>query len=253
MAHQKEDANHVSLPSSIAVIIPAFNESAKIGSTLAAIGRSSSSEIIVVDGGSVDNTQEIAASSGARVLSSPKGRARQMNAGANVARSDILLFLHADTLLPTGFEKPVRRAMVRPGVAAGAFRLRFDRRPSFLLRAVEHTANCRAVYLQMPFGDQAIFLRRELFREVGGFADTPIMEDVELMRRLRGKGNVVIVPDFVVTSARRYDRSGTLRRVLVNKVSILGYYLGVSPWRILRWYDSPGRFRSWGDKADCNE
>lgn len=221
----------------VSIIIPALNESAHIARTLATIEDPSRSEVILVDGGSRDETPDLAESWGAKLLVSQEGRAKQMNTGAAEAQGSILLFLHADTRLPKGFDDQILLALTSPGIAAGAFRLRFDGRPSPLLRVIEWTANWRSQYLQMPFGDQGIFLPKDLFVETGGFKEIPIMEDVELIRRLKRKGRIFIVPSPVVTSSRRYEASGILKRMLINKAARMGYYMGVSPWRIVRWYD----------------
>jgi len=158
-----------------------------------------------------------------------------MNAGAEAAEGTFLVFLHADTRLPEEFDGYVRRILTESGVAAGAFQLKIDD-PSARLRLIEKAANWRSRYLQMPYGDQAIFLRRELFREMGGFPDLPIMEDFQLIRRLRGRGRIVIAPAAVVTSARRWKQLGALRTTLINQLMILGFYLDLEPSRLARWY-----------------
>lgn len=223
---------------SITIVIPALNEGKRILHTLDAIEPASELEVIVADAGSTDDTPRLAASWGARVILAPRCKARQMNAGAAVARGEVLLFLHADTLLPRGFRREIIRTMARPGVSAGAFRLRFDGKRSLFLRIIECTANWRAHYLQMPFGDQGIFLRKTVFREVGGFPRIPIMEDVEIVRRLRRRGCIMVVPLCVVSSARRYERDGAIRRTLINKAVFFGYLFGVSPNRLLGLYET---------------
>ncbi len=158
-----------------------------------------------------------------------------MNAGAEAAKGEFLVFLHADTRLPEGFDHHVRRILTESGVAAGAFQLQIDA-PSARLRLIERAANWRSRYLQMPYGDQAIFLRAELFHEMGGFPDLPIMEDFQLIRRLQGEGRIVIAPAAVSTSARRWKQLGALRTTLINQLMILGFYLGFEPSRLARWY-----------------
>jgi len=234
----------------ISVIIPTLNEAAHIrGAVTSAASPVATSddtapghevEIIVVDGGSSDRTPEVAAAAEVRsvnvkVISGPRGRARQMNAGAEVASGDVLLFLHADTRLPHGFHEHVAGALADPGVAAGAFGLRFDSR-TLGIRFIERTANWRARRRRMPYGDQAIFLRADTFRKAGGFPDIPIMEDLELVRRLQRLGRVVILPVDVVTSARRWLKLGVARVTLLNQAAILARGLGVSPQKIARWY-----------------
>ncbi len=222
-------------PPDISVIIPVLNDAEALDLALGSTQDYTGVECIVVDGGSSDESAEVAQSRGVKVLHSPPGRARQMNAGAEVAEGRFLLFLHADTRLPEGFDGHVRRILTGSGVAAGAFQLQIDA-PSGRLRLIEKTANWRSRYLQMPYGDQAIFLRKELFCEMGGFPDLPIMEDFQLIRRLQGEGRIVIAPAAVVTSARRWKKLGALRTTLLNQLMILGFYLGLEPARLARWY-----------------
>ena len=222
-------------PPDISVIIPVLNDAEALDLALGSTQDYTGVECIVVDGGSSDESAEVAQSRGVKVLHSPPGRARQMNAGAEVAEGRFLLFLHADTRLPEGFDGHVRRILTGSGVAAGAFQLQIDA-PSARLRLIEKAANWRSRYLQMPYGDQAIFLRKELFREMGGFPDLPIMEDFQLIRRLQGEGRIVITPVAVVTSARRWKKLGALRTTLFNQMMILGFYLGFEPARLARWY-----------------
>ena len=222
-------------PPDISVIIPVLNDAEALDLALGSTQDYTGVECIVVDGGSSDESAEVAQSRGVKVLHSPPGRARQMNAGAEVAEGRFLLFLHADTCLPEGFDGHVRQILTGSGVAAGAFQLQIDA-SSARLRLIEKTANWRSRYLQMPYGDQAIFLRKELFREMGGFPDLPIMEDFQLIRRLQGEGRIVIAPAAVVTSARRWKKLGALRTTLLNQLMILGFYLGLEPARLARWY-----------------
>jgi rSAM/selenodomain-associated transferase 2 len=219
----------------VTVIIPTLNEAATIAATITSAQSASDVEVIIADGGSRDDTVERARSCGAQVLSTSAGRAEQMNAGATAAKGDILLFLHADTCLPERFDECVREALSRPDVVAGAFRLRFDS-PRWGLRVIEWLANWRSTRLHMPYGDQAIFLRAETFHDIGGFPDIPVMEDFELMRRLRRRGRIRIAPVSVVTSARRWTERGVLKTTLINQAMIIAYLLGVSPSRLARWY-----------------
>jgi rSAM/selenodomain-associated transferase 2 len=222
--------------SSISVVIPALNEARRIREALDSVGHGDGLEVIVVDGGSEDETPALAERWGARVVAFPRGRALQMNAGARLAAGEALLFLHADSRLPADFRERVRETLASPGVAAGAFEVRFDA-SSLALRVVEWTANWRARHSQLPFGDQAIFVRADTFRGMGGFREIPIMEDVDLIRRLRKRGRILVVPSPVVTSPRRYEDTGVIWRTLLNKIAITGYYLGVSPERIARLYE----------------
>ncbi len=219
----------------ISIIIPTLNEAGNIKEAIATTQPGTNIEIIVVDAGSEDGTVEIAKSLGIKVISSSPGRAVQMNAGALAASGDILLFLHADTRLPTGFDDMIRTALQQPGTVAGAFNLRID--ASLLsLRSVEWGVNARSHFYQMPYGDQAIFLTKEVFQQMGGFPELPIMEDFELMRRLKRTGCIVIIPTPVVTSARRWLQKGVSKTTLLNQIVIIAYLLGVSPKRICRWY-----------------
>ncbi|MBE9038953.1 TIGR04283 family arsenosugar biosynthesis glycosyltransferase [aff. Roholtiella sp. LEGE 12411] len=219
----------------ISIIIPAINEAGNIKEAIATIELSKNIEVIVVDGGSQDDTVAIAQSLGVKVISSSPGRAAQMNAGAMAASGEILLFLHADTRLPTGFDAMIPTALQQPRTVAGAFNLRID--ASLLsLRWVEWGVNWRSRFCQMPYGDQAIFVTKQIFQEIGGFPELPIMEDFELMRRLKNTGRIVIIPVPVITSPRRWLQKGVLKTTLLNQIVIIAYLLGVSPKRIHSWY-----------------
>jgi rSAM/selenodomain-associated transferase 2 len=225
----------------ISIIIPVLNEVGTIEKVLASTRSSTNVETIVVDGGSVDGTLELVQSLGVKVLSSPTGRACQMNVGALAATGKILLFLHGDTLLPPEFDTMVRATLKppKPGCrkspVAGAFALQIDA-PLRSLRLIERGVNWRSRFLQMPYGDQAIFLKAETFQQIGGFAHLPIMEDFELVRRLRSMGHIALIPAPVVTSARRWLNKGIFQTMLINQIVILAYLLGVSPKQIVGWY-----------------
>jgi rSAM/selenodomain-associated transferase 2/rSAM/selenodomain-associated transferase 1 len=223
------------IPPRLSVIIPAFHEAELIASVLAAVSGIPEAEVIVVDGGSTDGTPELAAAYGAKVFSTNRDRAKQMNLGALKARGKVLLFLHADTHLPQGFEKHVLASISEPGAVGGAFELRIDACARGL-RFIERMANWRSRRLQLPYGDQALFVKADVFRELGGFPDLPIMEDYELVRRLKRTGRIVILPIAAATSARRWLRLGVWRTTLVNQLIILGYHLGVSPQLLSRFY-----------------
>jgi rSAM/selenodomain-associated transferase 2 len=215
----------------ISIVIPVLNEANALPKILSL--RATNIEIIVVDGGSQDSTVEIAKSSGVKVLQTQSGRAIQMNAGAAIATGEILLFLHADTRLPNGFDRMIRETLSH--AISGAFQLKIDATlPG--LRWVEWGVNLRSRYFQLPYGDQAIFLRTDTFEKMGGFPNLPIMEDFEFVRSLKQWGNIAIVPDFVLTSGRRWQKLGVFRTTIVNQIVILAYFLGVSPQRILQWY-----------------
>ena len=219
----------------LSVVIPALNEAGQIAETLSALARSSNVEIIVVDGGSADGTIAVARAADVRVLEARPPRSIQMNVGAAAAGGDLLLFLHADTRLPAGFEAQVRQMLARPRVAAGAFRLRIDGSLRGL-RTIEAVANLRSRLLQMPYGDQALFMRRSLFWDLGAFPPIPIMEDFELVRRLKRRGRIALAPGCAETSARRWLRLGAVKTWLVNQCVIAAYCAGVSPQRLAAWY-----------------
>lgn len=219
----------------ISIIIPVLNEAKNITQALASIQPSANVEVIVVDGGSQDNTVELAQSWGVKVLSAAIGRACQMNAGAKIATGDILLFLHADTRLPPGFDTLARTIATQPDTVAGAFALQIDAK-LWSLRLIEIGVNWRSRWLQMPYGDQAIFLKSAIFHKIGRFPDLPMMEDFELMRRLRRIGRIAIIPVPVLTSGRRWLQKGVFKTTLINQIAIIAYLLGVSPKRIVRWY-----------------
>ena len=219
----------------LSIIIPTLNEAGQIEETINRIPASESVEIVVVDGGSSDGTADKALESGVRVLSTASSKAEQMNAGAAAAHGEVLLFLHADTCLPKQFEKKVLATVTREGVSAGAFTLGIDSRDSGL-RFIERVANWRARLFKMPYGDQALFVSRQLFFEIGGFADYPIMEDFELVRRLKKKGQIVILPESVKTSPRRWQNFGVIKTWLLNQIIIGAYFIGIPPQRLAFWY-----------------
>lgn len=223
------------LPPSISVVIPTFNEAENLSATLASARSSVDVEIIVVDGGSSDDTVELAMRSGVRLLTTTGGRARQINAGALAASGEVLLFLHGDTRLPPGFDKHVLNLLAMPGTVAGAFALGIDG-SEIGLRVIEKLASFRSRFFQMPYGDQAIFVRPNLLRAIGGFPDMPIMEDFVLMQRLKKKGRVAIAPFAVKTSARRWKKLGILKTTLINQAVLLAYFLGSDHERLARWY-----------------
>ena len=223
-------------PGLISVIIPALNEAGRIGRAIASAG--GNAEIIVADGGSADATRVEARAAGARVISAPRGRARQMNAGAALARGEHLVFLHADTVLPLGWEAEVRRILATPGTSAGAFRFRVDRR----LRGmglIEAMVHGRTRWLGMPYGDQAIFITSRIFGRVGGYPDLPLMEDVALMRALRPFGRIRQSSLPAISSARRWESLGVTRATLSNWTLALAYLAGLNLNTIERLYRRP--------------
>lgn len=212
----------------ISVVVPTLNEAGAIP-RLAAL-RASEVELIISDGGSVDQTVPLALAHDLRVVEGARGRGAQMNRGAAEASGNILLFLHADTRLPDGWADAVRDTLARPGVVAGAFGFRTDA-PGGRFRLLEWLVRLRPT----PYGDQAIFLLRDVFEAVGGFPEWPIMEDPELVRRLRRRGRVEIAPLDSVVSARRYEQYGLLRTTWLNQKCLWAWRMGVAPGRIAKW------------------
>jgi len=235
-------------PETLSIIIPALDEADRIETALAGTEEIPSvTERIVVDGGSRDGTEQRARACGAKVIASAPMRSAQMNAGARAAEGTVLLFLHADTRLPPGFEHHVFEVLDRPDTVAGAFRLGIDG-PSPGLRIIEWLANFRSICMGIPYGDQAIFLRAGRFRKTGGFPEIPIMEDFAFMQRLRRKGRIGIAPVAVSTSARRYEEFGFWRTTWINQIMIIAYLMGVSPARMARWYRSGMRRRTGSER-----
>ena len=218
----------------ISVVIPALNEARNIAATIESAA-AEAKEVIVVDGGSSDETVAIAEATGARVVATEAHRARQMNEGAEAAMGDVLLFLHADTRLPTEYGSAVERTLNSKGVAAGAFSLAIDGTGA-KYRLVEAVVAIRSRLNSLPYGDQAIFVCARTFADTGGFADMPLMEDYEFVRRIRRRGRVVIVQQQVVTSSRRWQRLGVVRTAVLNFAIIVAYHLGAEPARLAGWY-----------------
>jgi len=210
----------------LSVIIPALDEVKRIEKTIRrALCRDA--EVSVVDGGSRDGTREAARRAGASVLKSRKGRGVQQNHGAAAAKSRVLLFLHADTLLPEHYVNHVFEALLERRAALGAFRFKMDvENPG--ARIVEALVNFRSRFLGMPYGDQALFIRKDLFEKAGGFPETPIAEDYFFVRRTRRYGRTVLCRAAVETSARRWRHLGFVRTTLVNQVILAGLAWGIS-------------------------
>ena len=222
----------------ISIIIPVLNEAEIIQPTLNLLQQYSQVEIIVVDGGSQDNTVALAVQTGVKVISVHQNRAAQMNAGANIARGDILLFLHADTRLPSNFVELAIETLKPNNVVAGAFELAIDGE-DLSLRLIELLVKVRSHLFSLPYGDQAIFISKKAFVDSGGFADLPIMEDFEFIKRI-GKG-IAIAPATVTTSGRRWQKLGVWKTTLINQAIIAGYYLGISPTKLSNFYRNRGK------------
>ena len=221
----------------LSIIIPTLNEAGGILPALHALAsiRAQGGEIILADGGSVDGTAEISASSCDIVVSAPSGRAAQMNAGAAVATGDVLLFLHADTRLPQEAFALVANALDRGGPCWGRFDVSLDsRRP--LLRVVAAMINLRSRVTGVTTGDQAMFMTRAAFNAAGGFPAIALMEDVAMSKRLRRLSAPACLHDRVVTSARRWETHGIFRTILLMWWLRLAYYLGAAPEELARRY-----------------
>lgn len=240
----------------ISVIIPTLNEEQVLPRTLAHTAGLDFDELIVVDGGSSDRTQQIVRSLGyeargagreappsnpeprtshLRLITSAAGRATQMNVGAAASAGNTLLFLHADTLLPPDAKPTIQAAMSDPACVGGRFDLRFERDagPGWL---ISRLINLRSRWTGIATGDQAIFVRRQVFEQVGGFSAIPIMEDVDFTRRLKGAGRIACLRSKVITSYRRWNACGPIRTILLMWFLRFLYWIGVSPHRLSQLY-----------------
>lgn len=227
----------------ISVVIPLRNEALYLVKLLDTLHRQPIDEIIIVDGGSRDGSgallQTWARNSNPckhRIaMDAPPGRAVQMNAGAKEATGDILLFLHADTQLPPDGIARVLQTMKNKNIFGGAFRLHIDSKHPFMLW-VSWLANLRAFYWGLPYGDQAIFVRRAIFEKLGGYPALPLMEDVAFVRKLKKTGRMLLLKEAVTTSARRWQQQGYFLNSFKNMLILLFYFCGVSPQRLAAWY-----------------
>jgi rSAM/selenodomain-associated transferase 2 len=225
----------------LSLIIPVSSEAECISQTIKRIRELDTDgtvEIIVVDGDPEGGTISAIEAEGVRTMVAEKGRARQMNRGAALATGDVLLFLHADTVLPSSAFSLIRSTMNDKRFVGGAFDLGFDTKRT-IFRITEMYVFLRTRLTRIPFGDQAIFIRRDFFNTIGGYRDIPIMEDVELMKRIRTRADKIrIIPLKVQTSARRYEQEGILYCTLRNWLLQISYALGMSPERLVKWYKS---------------
>ena len=224
-------------PPAISVVLPVLDEAESIGRSLRPLQslRGRGIEVIVVDGGSRDGTWRVARPLCDRILEASRGRARQMNAGAGVARGRVLLFLHADTRLPTGWNRMVRDALASRSRDWGRFDVRLDGSHP-MLRIVERAMNLRSRLSGIATGDQAIFVTREAFRAVGGFPNIALMEDIALSRVLRARTRPACLRTRVVTSSRRWERNGIARTIVLMWRLRLAFALGADPEKLARRY-----------------
>jgi len=221
---------------SLSVVVPTLNEGRGIAATLGCARQPGVREIIVVDGGSVDSTCALAHELADLVLSAPRGRAAQMNAGAARASGDILFFLHADTLVPDGFARAIAAACAEPSVIGGRFDVTLTP-SSLLLRLTGELMNWRSRLSHIATGDQGIFIRRDVFTQLGGYADIPLMEDIDLSRRMKRAGRIACLRQRVTTSARRWQTHGVVRTILLMWSLRALYFFGASPSRLRRLYE----------------
>jgi rSAM/selenodomain-associated transferase 2 len=219
----------------ISVIIPVLNEEKSIGSTIAALTALAPHEIITVDGGSTDRSREICVQFGARVIAAGRGRARQMNRGAEAASGDTLLFLHADTRLPPSGLRDISAALSDPCYLGGRFDVELDG-DHWMLKLIGALISYRSRVTKVGTGDQGIFVRRGVFEMLGGFPDLPLMEDIAFCRSLKRLGAVACLRSKVVTSARRWETDGVWRTILKMWTLKTLYLAGVSPVRLKRYY-----------------
>jgi rSAM/selenodomain-associated transferase 2 len=219
------------------IIVPVLNEEAVLEEQLAYLTQQcvgQNCELIIVDGGSSDGTVSIAERYG-EVIHSPGGRATQMNAGAAIASGDVLIFLHADTRLPNDAFDAIEQALASSRVVGGAFRVCFNC-DLWPYRLVAFSVNLRSRLRTLFTGDQAYFIRAISFHTIGGYPDQPLMEDLEIINRLRKIGKVVLLPQYVTTSARRHEKIGLIRSVLFMWYLRTLYRFGVSPVQLQRMY-----------------
>lgn len=223
----------------LSIIVPVLNEQGQINSLIEHINGQDYDgdfEIIIVDGDPQCGTIKAIRDNSAICITSSKGRARQMNAGAAIARGAILIFLHADTKLPEGALQKISQVLGNPKYIGGAFDLGIDS-DKLILKYIAVRASFRSRLNRIPYGDQAIFIRKNYFDKIGGFRDIPLMEDVDLMRRIKKDGKKIhILRDKVITSARRWENEGAVYTTLRNQIIVFLYYLGVSPHKLAKLY-----------------
>ena len=208
----------------LSVIIPTYQEESRIAPLLTSLEESAPHEIIVSDGGSTDKTTTLATQLGATVITSAKGRAAQMNAAAEAATGEFLLFLHADTALPEGFAETIAKTLRQPNTPAGAFAFRLSGDlPAATL--IESLVDLRCRFARTPYGDQGIFIRRSLFNATGGYPEVPVMEDLQLIRKLSKLGTIRIAPEPVYTSPRRWKQGGLVRTFIRHQLMLTAHTL----------------------------
>ena len=220
----------------ISVIMPVFNEAKVLRDTLNRINLTSNEELIVVDGGSTDETLSIAKKFTEKVFVAHTGRARVMNYGADKSEGEILLFLHADCILPVQGFQMIRETLEEKGTVAGGFYLSIDQRgPGF--RLIEYMSNVRASLTSLIYGDQGMFLRKDTFDQISGFKDMPLMEDIEISRRLSRLGRIAFLKPPIKASSRRWVDEGAFYTTLRDWTIAFSYtFLGISPEKLIKHY-----------------
>lgn len=226
----------VGLMPELSVIIPTLNAAEGLAETLDSLGDLEGLEVIISDGGSTDQTVAVAKKHGAAIVQGAKGRGGQLKRGAEIASGRAFIFLHADTVLPSNWRSEARTFLSQGDRTkkAAAFQLGF-RSDTQAARRVERLANWRSRVLGLPYGDQGLVISRAAYEQVGGYADIPLMEDVDLVRRI-GRQNIAILSGTVTTSAVRYERSGWVMRPVRNLALLVLFFCGVSPQRLARVY-----------------
>jgi rSAM/selenodomain-associated transferase 2 len=218
----------------LSVVIPALNEANRIVAAIQS-ARAPGVEVVVADGGSGDATRERAAAAGALVVDSAAGRATQLAAGVGASCGEAIILLHADSRLPSGFERAIAGALEDPRTIGGAFRLRFEE-AAWALRVVEWGVRMRVATFGLPYGDQALFVRRETLEAIGGIPRAPIMEDLDLVQAMRGCGRLALLDLPVTTSARRYRTRGVARTLFRNAVAATAWRFDLDRRRVADWY-----------------
>jgi rSAM/selenodomain-associated transferase 2 len=219
----------------ISVIIITLNEEELIEGLMLLLRGISDTEIIVSDGGSIDRTCRVAGKYTDKIIRGDKGRGRQLNAGAALATGDVLWFLHADSAPPDNFKHHILKTLEKSDVAGGAFTLEIDSNLSSL-KFISRVVELRSKISGIPYGDQGIFVKRDVFEKINGFQDIPLMEDIEFGRRLKKEGRIEILKPRIKTCARAWERYGVLRTTLRNWAYVTLFLMGYSPYKLYERY-----------------
>ncbi|MBI5099995.1 MAG: TIGR04283 family arsenosugar biosynthesis glycosyltransferase [Nitrospirae bacterium] len=219
----------------ISIIIITLNEEELIGGLLLSLRDVEDIEIIVSDGGSIDRTGRVASKYTDKVIRGERGRGKQLNAGAALATGDILWFLHVDSTPPDNFKYHILNTLEKPGVAGGAFTLEIDSDLSSL-KFISRVVELRSMISRIPYGDQGIFVKRDVFEKINGFENIPLMEDIDFGRRLKKEGRIEILNQKIKTCARAWERDGVMRTTLRNWVYVTLFFMGYSPQKLYERY-----------------